>query len=270
MAGEIVRDIVARDLGSGAHLPLEAAMAAQYGVSRSSVREALRILEVQGLISLKPGPGGGPVVGVVEATYLARTESLYFHLAGATYRDLIATQAVLEPLCAAAAATNPERQAAMAPYVEGGALDDVDRYHRDTVAFHRAIYELAANPVLRLLTEAITQLVTSHVLASNDPVELHADIVAEHADIAAAVADGERRRRPPPHGRALRRPARLLPPEHAGAPRPAHRVALSARRSRLPTVLAVSSLRRSSTSRDQIARIETRAGLTSMVRLARP
>ena len=110
VAGEIVRDIVARDLGSGAHLPLEAAMAAQYGVSRSSVREALRILEVQGLISLKPGPGGGPVVGVVEATYLARTESLYFHLAGATYRDLIATQAVLEPLCAAAAAANPGRR----------------------------------------------------------------------------------------------------------------------------------------------------------------
>ncbi len=45
--------------------------------------------------------------------------------------------------------------------------------------------------MLRLLTEAITQLVTSHVLASNDPVELHAAIVAEHADIAAAVADGD-------------------------------------------------------------------------------
>jgi GntR family transcriptional regulator, transcriptional repressor for pyruvate dehydrogenase complex len=191
VAGEIVRDIVARELGSGAHLPLEAAMATQYRVSRSSVREALRILEVQGLISLKPGPGGGPVVGVVEATNLARTESLYFHLAGATYRDLIATQAVLEPLCAAAAAVNPARRAAMAPYVGGGALDDVERYHRDTLAFHRAIYELAANPVLRLLTEAITQLVTSHVLASSDPVELHADIVAEHADIAAAVAEGD-------------------------------------------------------------------------------
>jgi GntR family transcriptional regulator, transcriptional repressor for pyruvate dehydrogenase complex len=192
VAGEIVRDIVARGLGSGARLPLEVAMAAQYDVSRSSLREALRILEVQGLIRLKPGPGGGPVVGVVEAANLARTASLYFHLGGASYRDLIETQAMLEPLCAIAAAGNPDRAAAMAPHLEPAPVDDLERYHRETVAFHQAIYELAANPVLRLLTEAITQMVTSHVLASIDPVELHASIVAEHAAIAAAVADGDK------------------------------------------------------------------------------
>jgi DNA-binding FadR family transcriptional regulator len=191
IAVEIVRDIVARGLGSGARLPLEAAMAAQYDVSRASLREALRILEVQGLIRLKPGPGGGPVVGVVEAANLARTASLYFHLAGASYRDLIETQAMMEPLCAVAAAAHPDRQAVMAPYLVPTPIDDLDRYHRETVSFHRAIYELAANPVLRLLTEAVTQMVTSHVLASTDPVELHGAIVAEHAAIAAAVADGD-------------------------------------------------------------------------------
>ena len=80
VAQDIVRDIVRRGLQTGDRLPLEAAMVEEYGVSRTSLREALRILEVQGLISLKPGPGGGPVVGTVEPSHLARTAALYFHL----------------------------------------------------------------------------------------------------------------------------------------------------------------------------------------------
>ena len=75
-------------------------MVEQYGVSRTSLREALRLLEVQGLISLKPGPGGGPVVGTVEPAHLARTAALYFHLGGATYADVMRTQVLMESTCA--------------------------------------------------------------------------------------------------------------------------------------------------------------------------
>ena len=73
VALNLVRDIMARGLKTGDRLPLEAAMLQEYRVSRASLREALRLLEVQGLISLKPGPGGGPVVGRVDARHLART-----------------------------------------------------------------------------------------------------------------------------------------------------------------------------------------------------
>ena len=60
VAFAVARDIVEHGLRSGDRLPLEAEMVEQYGVSRESLREALRLLEAQGIVSIRRGPGGGP------------------------------------------------------------------------------------------------------------------------------------------------------------------------------------------------------------------
>ena len=197
IALEIVQAIVARGLGTGDRLPLESAMLEQYSVSRATLREALRLLEVQGLIHLKRGPGGGPVVGAVEPAHLARMAALYFRLDAATYGDLLATQALLEPMCAALAATHPDRAEAMAPFVVDHGPGDEVGYRRSTTGFHAAVYRLAANPVITLLTQAITHMVTSHVVATMDPVELRPSILRDHVALARAIAAGhtERARR---------------------------------------------------------------------------
>lgn len=188
---DIVRDIVAQGLRTGARLPLEAAMAQQYGVSRASLREALRLLEVQGLITLKPGPGGGPVVGSVEPSNLARTASLYFHLGGATYGQLMQTQVLLERLCAQLAARHPDRREVMAPFIDDLEVGEERRYRTKTVDFHHAVWELAANPVLTLIAQSVTQLVSDHVVSTMDPVELRQDIVDEHAVLARTIGAGQ-------------------------------------------------------------------------------
>jgi len=190
VALQIVQDIVANGLRTGDRLPLEAAMVEQYDVSRASLREALRILEVQGLIRLKPGPGGGPVVGRVEATHLARTATLYFHLGGSTYDQLLATQVLLEPLVARLAAEHPERREVLTPYFGVPELDSEAAYREHTSGFHYAVYRLAANGVLRLVTEAITVIVADHVVATMDPEELRPAILQEHAVLARAIAAG--------------------------------------------------------------------------------
>lgn len=190
VAIDIVHDIVAQGLRSGARLPLEAAMAQRYGVSRASLREGLRLLEVQGLIKLKPGPGGGPMVGTVEPANLARSTSLYFHLGGATYGQLMQSQVLLEPLCAQLAAQHPDSGEVMAPFRDDIQLDDEQEYRSSTIGFHRAVWNLAANPVLTLLTQAVTHLVADHVVATMDPVELRAHILHEHAELARAIATG--------------------------------------------------------------------------------
>jgi len=65
IAATIVADIAAQGLVPGDRLPNEAAMIERFQLGRGSVREALRILEVHGIIQLRSGPGGGPVVAAV-------------------------------------------------------------------------------------------------------------------------------------------------------------------------------------------------------------
>ena len=111
VAFAVVRYIVDHRLESGARLPLEAEMVEHYGVSRESLREALRLLEAQGIVSIRRGPNGGPVVGRAESGNLGRTMTLYFQLAGATYEELLRAWRMLEPLAAELAARNPNRLA---------------------------------------------------------------------------------------------------------------------------------------------------------------
>ena len=76
----------------------------RYGVGRASLREALRILEVHGLIKIKPGPGGGPMVDQVDSRDFGRTTSFFFQVLGATIGDLLEARTVIEPMMARLAA----------------------------------------------------------------------------------------------------------------------------------------------------------------------
>jgi GntR family transcriptional repressor for pyruvate dehydrogenase complex len=191
VALQIVHDIKARRLTKGDRLPSETSMLQEYRVSRGSLREAFRLLEVQGLIRFKPGPGGGPIVGSVEPENLARTSTLYFHLGGMTYGELFSTQELFEPLCARLACANPDRRERMAPFLR----DDVPvagaAYHASTVRFHEEIHDMADNKVLALYTAAVTHLITTDIMATMDPAELFTSIAEEHRQLAQLIADGD-------------------------------------------------------------------------------
>ena len=195
VARDIVRDIVAHGMRTGDKLPGEAAMLKTYDISRESLREGLRLLEVQGLITLRRGPGGGPMVGRIDPGSLGRQVSLYFHLAGATYGELHEAHRVLESVLAERAARNRDvkaKQAALEPFLEPDS--DVEKTAEEFVEshayFHSLVASLAQNRVLELTLQTPGAIISHHVAESADPREVRDVLNRDHAEIAKAIIAG--------------------------------------------------------------------------------
>ena len=190
VAAAIVRDIVSRNLGPGDTLPSEAAMLAHYRVSRASLREALRLLEVQELIRLKPGPGGGPIVTAVDPRNLAKMTTLYLHLGGATYQELFEAVLVMAPISAERAARNGDRSlvsAAMKPFLLEEQPLQGPAYWTVTNEFHGSVEALAGNRVIELLGRIVGNIWHEHIVTRMDTGAVREQIHAEHRDIAMAI-----------------------------------------------------------------------------------
>ena len=150
IARDILDDIVQRKLPPGNMLASEAVMLDRYGVGRASLREALRILEIHGLIKIKPGPRGGPVVAEVTSADLGRSATFFFHAIGATFADLLSARLAIEPMMARLAATN--LTAAGAEELKR-AVDDHERdatrpassWGRTSAGFHTIVNGLSGN-----------------------------------------------------------------------------------------------------------------------------
>ncbi|GAA4821056.1 FadR/GntR family transcriptional regulator [Nocardioides caeni] len=193
-ASRIVDDIIEGRVHVGEKLPTEPEMLERYEVSRETLREALRLLEIQGIIDIKRGPGGGPFVAPLNSGYLARTSSLYFHLAGATHAELFQTWAILEPTLAELVAQQPDRKGkrkAFAPYIDyDPQAHQSDELFTDFNNFHSLIAELSGNRVLTLVTQSVTHVVVENVLSAVDPVAEASMLSHSHEDIAIAIVDG--------------------------------------------------------------------------------
>jgi GntR family transcriptional repressor for pyruvate dehydrogenase complex len=190
VSAAIIRDIVSRRLGPGQMLPSEAAMLAQYRVSRASLREGLRLLEVQGLIRLKPGPGGGPVVAAVDPRNLAKTATLYLHVGGATYRELFDAQLIMTPIGAQLAARNPDRKLVrrmLQPFIAEEQPLDGPEYWTVTNSFHGTVEELGGNRVIELLSRITGHIWHEHIVTRMDTSSLRREIHEEHREIARAI-----------------------------------------------------------------------------------
>lgn len=198
VARGVVHDIIERGLQPGDGLPAETAMLEHYGVSRESLREGLRLLEVQGLISIRRGPGGGPVVGTVDPANLGRMSALYYHLAGATYRELFEAWVLSEAMIAELAAANPDaraREAAMAPYLLKGSAPhsqaELDEFMVPHLEFHAAIARLANNKVLEIMLRTSGQIVSHHMAVEDDPRGLADMLERDHVALARVIAAGQ-------------------------------------------------------------------------------
>jgi GntR family transcriptional regulator, transcriptional repressor for pyruvate dehydrogenase complex len=159
LAQRIVRDIDRLGLGPGDKLPPEKLMMEQYDAGRGTLRESLRFLELQGLLSFKPGPGGGPVVEKPGADALAATLALLLQFDHAPYRVIAEARSAFEPLMAALAAQRitPTRLAALEANVAAmeADIDDLPRYLEHNEQFHDAIAWASENSLFGFLIDVM-------------------------------------------------------------------------------------------------------------------
>ncbi len=101
---QIRASILSGTFRPGDRLPTEREMAQQFGVSRVTVRDALRALEASGLIRVKVGGQGGPYVAEPDIGLLSDSLGAHFQLQGTTFRELAEARLALETTAARLAA----------------------------------------------------------------------------------------------------------------------------------------------------------------------
>lgn len=196
--GHLDDQIAAGHYPEGSKLPAERDLAAQLGVSRGAVREAIRVLQTQGILVSAAGPGNGTRVQTSHVEAIGRILRLHLALKSVSFADLTETRVGLERTAVEAAARHRlpdplERahalHAAMADTADIGAFNQLD------TDFHIALAQAGDNQLASDLTVAIRQAVHAPILAAeqglDDWAALQAELTAEHAAILAAVIRGD-------------------------------------------------------------------------------
>ncbi|MBF9042270.1 FCD domain-containing protein [Rhodobacterales bacterium HKCCE4037] len=167
VADQIKDWVVERDLKSGARLPNETEMIAQFGVSKGTVREAMRILEAQGLVVTRTGPGGGSFVGEVTSERAKSLLANYFYFQELTVSDIYQLRKLLEPELAATlagklSAEQLDRLQDLATrYDEPAASPEEERdQHIVSLRFHSQLAQYGDNPLLTFMVAFMARFLT--------------------------------------------------------------------------------------------------------------
>ncbi|MCH2459398.1 MAG: FCD domain-containing protein [Henriciella sp.] len=161
LAQDIVRDIEAGAHVAGDRLAREAEMLARYDVARATLREALRFLELQGVIHLQLGRSGGPVVARPQTGDFANNLSLILQFMEADLRGLLELREAIAPNVAAYAA---KRATAGDLSALADCLKELERNEASSQfeelnrRFHDMLGWASGNPLFGLLTSALHML----------------------------------------------------------------------------------------------------------------
>lgn len=191
LAQKIVGEITDDELGPGTPLPPESQMLADYGVARGTLREALRFLEIQGVITIKTGPGGGPVVGGADSRALGSMIAMLLQMQHTPFRAIVEARQVIEPVLAAKAALRVE-PAELAEIHDSilrmeERLDDLGFFLEENQNFHSLIANAAGNQVFGLMIQSLSWITDGTPLGVEYRLEQRASVTKEHRRIYHAV-----------------------------------------------------------------------------------
>ena len=203
--------IVREGLGPGHALPIEREMIARFGVSRATMREALRELEVQGMVRVKTGPRGGPIVSGDGAREILSAIRTFCYFRGVSAQDIYALRTPLEVEAAISAtgrldAADLDRLAELVALSERPAEAPEERLAQREAEFefHRLLAGRSPNPLLALMVDAIASILSKATSADSAAHARHADWSCENARHHARILSALRERDAPRVGMLMR------------------------------------------------------------------
>ena len=209
-AYETVLTSIEADLRSGKikigdQLPGERSLAESHGISRASVRDAIRILDAMGVVrtSSGSGPNSGAVVISDPAVGLSATLRLHVASRQLSVADIVESRILLETWAAESAdlGSNPERSAQVlrrtGELLEAMDSPGLDReeFHDLDSQFHVLLSSLAGNAVIEAMMESLRLSISDYVsesVTSDAAWQKIAKVLrAQHHGIHTAVASGD-------------------------------------------------------------------------------
>ncbi|HKV17895.1 MAG TPA: FCD domain-containing protein [Mycobacterium sp.] len=181
-------------------LPSQESLLQRFSVSPPALREAIHILEADGLISVRRGNVGGAVVHVPSAARTAHTISMALQTRDSTPADVSEALLHLEPICAGMCAARQDRMSEVVPYLQAeidrqtAQFDDVSAYVPNARRFHEALVSRCGNEPMILLIGALELIWSAHESSvwSDDDVndKTMRAALRDHQRLLDAIVDG--------------------------------------------------------------------------------
>ena len=189
----LAEEVLSGKYAPGTALPTENELGTAYGVSRTVIREAIKVLAAKGLVVTRPRVG--TVVSDPDNWSLLDPQVISWHGPGLFDANLLGavleTRRVLEPLAASLAAERATlREIADldgAWQLMKEASEDVEKFSAADVEFHRILYRASHNPVLRQISGLIDAALTYSFETSNKTVFNRDDAVRCHHAVVEAL-----------------------------------------------------------------------------------
>jgi DNA-binding FadR family transcriptional regulator len=194
IAEAIVEDIFQRRVVPGTVLATEAQLMVTYGAGRATIREALRLLEAQGVLSIRPGPAGGAIVQRPALGHIAQLLSVLLSLNSGSLHEVIDARLVIEPALAfraAASATEAQRQGLLDSVKRQEEVIDAEaRFLEENERFHALLAEAACSRALAAFQAAMRKI------AVGQQVGVRYDRAAREATLKShrSIVDAVRKR----------------------------------------------------------------------------
>jgi GntR family transcriptional regulator, transcriptional repressor for pyruvate dehydrogenase complex len=187
---DALRDwILSERLPDGYKLPNETEMMEMYGLGRTTVREAVRLLESDGLVEVRRGPSGGTFVRHIDIREVSEALTLLFSFRETRLKEFVEFRRVVEPEIAALAAVNAtdEQRDEILKVGEEHLTGEND----SSVELHELLAAACGNGVLGLLMESMSVPFSRHFRPERITEQSVTSTEAAHAKIAKLVAAGD-------------------------------------------------------------------------------